>query len=142
MKLAYVDTSCLVALAFGEPGAEQLARRLQTCQRLFACNLLEAEFRAALKRERIGQDGLRLLQGFTWILPDRSLGEEMSRVLAAGYLRGADLWHLACALYLEPQPRELAFYSLDKAQAAVARSLGFPGQEYAAASPTHGMLPP
>jgi hypothetical protein len=53
------------------------------------------------------------------------LTDEISRVLSAGYLRGADLWHVACALYLEPEPDELVFLTLDASQKAVAAKLGF-----------------
>ncbi len=39
--------------------------------------------------------------------------------------RGADLWHLACALWIAPDARGLAFVTLDKRQREVARKLGF-----------------
>ncbi len=45
MRFAYVDTSCLVAIAFDEPGADKVAARLRRFERLFASNLLEAELR-------------------------------------------------------------------------------------------------
>ena len=48
-------------------------------------------------------------------------------MLSAGYLRGADLWHLASALYLAGNPRNLPFITLDERQEVVARKLGFPG---------------
>lgn len=129
MKLAYVDSSCLVAIAFGEPGYEEVVARLNRCERLFASNLLEAELRAALAREgAAGAEG-DLLSGFTWIYPNRPLTAEYERILAAGTLKGADLWHVACALFLAPEPKELAFLSLDRPQKAVARALGFPSLE-------------
>ena len=53
MKLAYVDTSCLVALAFDEPGAAAWSRRLSRYDELVTANLTEAEFRAALRREGV-----------------------------------------------------------------------------------------
>ena len=40
MKAAYVDTSCLVAIAFGEKGAASLGRRLEGFDELFSSNLL------------------------------------------------------------------------------------------------------
>jgi len=40
-------------------------------------------------------------------------------------VKGAHLWHLACALFLAPEPKDLAFLTLDKRQEAVARKLGF-----------------
>lgn len=125
MTAAYVDTSCLVAIAFGEPEGKALAHRLGRMDRLFASNLLEAELRAAFVRERVPADH-PLLGDITWVLPDRPLGRELGVILGAGYLRGADLWHLACALYLAGNPRDLPFITLDERQEVVARKLGFP----------------
>jgi uncharacterized protein with PIN domain len=98
VKVAYVDTSCLVAIAFGERGATAVERRLAGFDALVASNLLEAELRAAFKREKA--DGVdTLLELIEWISPERPLGNEIARVLSAGYVRGADCWHLATALY-------------------------------------------
>jgi predicted nucleic acid-binding protein len=127
LKLAYVDSSYLVAIAFGEPGYEDVVARLNRCERLFSSNLLEAELRAALAREGAADKDGDLLSGFTWIFPNRPLTAEYRRALAAGTLRGADLWHVACALFLSPDPQELAFLTLDGPQGTVARALGFPG---------------
>ena len=66
-----------------------------------------------------------VLAGIDWILPDRPLTEELTSVLEAGYLRGADLWHLATALYISPQPGALSVATLDVRQASVAALLGF-----------------
>ena len=129
MKFAYVDSSCLVAIAFGEPGYEEVVDRLYLCERLFSSNLLEAEFRAALAREGAADKEGDLLSGFIWIYPNRQLTTEYRRVLAAGTLKGADLWHVACALFLSPEPKDLAFLTLDRPQKAVARALGFPSLE-------------
>jgi len=126
MNAAYVDTSCLVAIAFGETRGDALADRLASMDRLFAANLLEAELRATFVRERIAADH-PMLGNITWVLPDRPLGREIGVVLAAGYLRGADLWHLASALFLAGNPRDLPFITLDERQEVVARKLGFPG---------------
>jgi len=51
VRLAYVDTSCLVAIAFEEPGADAVAARLLRFDRRFSSNLLEAELRSTLLRE-------------------------------------------------------------------------------------------
>jgi predicted nucleic acid-binding protein len=122
-----VDTSCLVAIAFGEPGADELAARLGTVERLVASNLLEAELRAALRREEVSANPADLLTRMSWLLPDRPLTLEFGMVLDAGYLRGADLWHVACALFLDPGRRSLAFFTLDTRQAGIAGVLGFAG---------------
>lgn len=134
MKAAYVDTSCLVAIAFGEGGAAELTRRIEGFDVVFSSNLLEAELRAAFVREAVDYDAT-LLSGMGWILPDRSLGPEIETVLAAGYVRGADLWHLACALHVAGDPTELTFLTLDARQAAVAEVLGFAAQARSAGQP-------
>lgn len=126
MRVAYVDTSCLVAIAFGEKGATALARRLEGFDELVSSNLLEAELRASFSREKIPTDS-PMLGWISWILPNRPLSREITEVLSAGYLRGADLWHLACALYLIDSPRDLSFVTLDDRQGTVAYRLGFAG---------------
>ena len=126
MRLAYIDTSCLVAIAFGETGATKVAGRLERMDRLFASNLLEAELRSALAREKLSADPAGLLSSITWVYPNRPLSGEFERVMVEGYVNGADLWHLACALFLAPEPKDLAFVTLDKRQEELARRLGFP----------------
>jgi hypothetical protein len=88
-------------------------------------NLLEAELRSAFARERVAPASA-FLDWMAWVLPERPLTTELQRVLSAGYLRGADAWHVACALYMAGDPREVAFLTVDQHQRAVARALGFP----------------
>lgn len=121
---AYIDTSCLVAVAFDEPGAPALRRRLRRFAELFSSNLLEAELRSALHRENV-EGRPPALDVISWVVPRRSLGPEIEQVLTAGYVRGADCWHLATALYLAAEPGEIAFLTLDEQQGQVARALGF-----------------
>lgn len=125
MSWAYVDTSCLVAVALREPGVARLRRSLMGAERLFAANLLEAEFRVTMLREKV-DDGIEdYLSWLSWIIPDRSLTPEMRVVLDEGYVRGAVLWHLACALFLPADPGELHFLTCDRRQGEIARALGF-----------------
>lgn len=124
MRIAIVDTSCIVAIALGERAGSSLNDRLATFDRLFAAPLLEAELRSALKRESV-DDAHVDLTALQWILPSRPLTEEVERVLKRGYVRGADCWHLANALYLAPEPNEATFLTLDLAQRKVAKTLGF-----------------
>lgn len=65
------------------------------------------------------------LAGLEWVNPERSLRPEIEAVLDAGYVRGADCWHLATALYLSLEPADISFLTLDKRQGEVARALGF-----------------
>ena len=129
MRIAYVDTSVLTAIAFDETGAAAHAQRLDEFARLISSNLLEAELRAAFVRENlIFQESM--IAGIEWILPSRTLAPEFATVLETGYLRGADLWHVATALYVSPQSGNLSFVTLDDRQSAVAQALGFqvPGE--------------
>ncbi len=124
MNAAFIDTSCLVAVAFGEAGAKQVVKELERFDRILASNLLEAELMAAFLREGVEFDPA-FLHGVDWVLPDRPLTGEIERILALGYLRGADLWHLACALFCAEEPSSLTFLSLDARQRAAAKRLGF-----------------
>lgn len=124
MKVAYVDTSCLVAVAFSDPRSAAVSRRLKTFDELVSSNLLEAELRSVFARERVPVDsGLPI--PISWIVPDRPLSDEIAHVLDAGYVRGADCWHLAAALYLAGDPTSIAFVTVDERQEKVARELGF-----------------
>jgi predicted nucleic acid-binding protein len=125
LKQAYVDTSWLVAIAFAEKGSEQATKLLGSDLRAVASNLLEAELRSAFLRENVQENPGSILEGIGWILPDRSLAPELGRVFESGLLKGADAWHLACALYLDPDASTLAFLSRDIPQRRVARALGF-----------------
>ncbi|MGH7477609.1 MAG: PIN domain-containing protein [Longimicrobiales bacterium] len=124
MRAAYVDSSWLIALGFGERDPAALAARLESFDEVFSSNLLEAEVRSAFAREGAELDP-QLIAPIGWVLPKRRLSREIVQVLTAGYTRGADLWHLASALYLAPNPQDLAFLSLDDKQLEVARQLGF-----------------
>lgn len=125
MTWAYVDTSCLVAVALDEANARQIGRWLAGAERLFSANLFEAEFRAAMLREAVDADLGDYMSWFSWVSPDRPLTAEIRIVLDEGYLRGADLWHLACALFLAGEPSELEFLTCDVRQRDVARAIGF-----------------
>ena len=125
MSVAYVDSSVTLALAFNEPGWEIQAERLAEFSEVWSSNLLESEVRSAFARE-----GLTLpsgvLDGIQWVLPTRPLSAEIETALSAGgYLRGADLHHVATALYMAGNPERMAFVTLDIGQGAVAAALGF-----------------
>jgi hypothetical protein len=125
MKLAYVDTSYLVAVAFGEASAPRVEARLRAFDRVFSSNLLEAELRAALRREGVAAPATPFTGWITWVFPNRALSLEFDRAITAGYAKGADLWHLAHALFLSPSAKDLTFLTLDQHQRAIAARLGF-----------------
>jgi len=124
VKVAYVDTSYLVSIAFGEAGSPALSRRLDAFDDVASSNLLEAELLATFARERLELDR-NFLSKISWIVPDRPLHAEIAQVLTRGYLRGADCWHLATALYLAHDASTMSFLTLDSRQRSVARTLGF-----------------
>ena len=125
MSTAYVDTSCVIAIAFDEPGARELADRLEHHETLLSASLLEGELLSTLALEGV-QEEPALLAAITWVFPERPLGPEVRYALSRGYARGSDLWHLATALYLADEPASLPFYTLDPGQREIAAALGFP----------------
>ena len=124
MSVAYVDTSVALAIALNEPGWEMHAERLAEFSEVWSSNLLESEARSAFARE--GRTFPRqIFDRIQWVLPTRSLGSEIETALSAGYLRGADLHHVATALYAAVSPELMAFVTLDIQQEEVAAALGF-----------------
>jgi PIN domain nuclease of toxin-antitoxin system len=124
MRVAYVDSSFLVAIAFIEAGSAALSQTLSEQDVLVSSNLLEAELRAAFRRDNVTADPTELLSSIVWVHPDRALTAEIKTVLDVGYIRGADLWHLASALFVAPN-REIAFLTLDVRQREISEELGF-----------------
>ena len=122
---AYVDTSALLSIAFDEPAAESVIQRLAQFTNLVSSNLLEAEMRSALAREGDPFLPRLLLSRLEWVIPTRPLHAEIAAVLRVGYLRGADLWHVANALYAARAMPGLAFVTLDRRQQTIAAGLGF-----------------
>jgi len=114
----------MVSIAFGERGSAESKLRLAEFGFIHSANLLEAELLATLKREG-AKATMPALERVIWVIPDRPLHAEIRKVLSAGYLRGADCWHLAAALYVAVDPGNLTFLTLDTKQAAVAKALGF-----------------
>ncbi len=127
-KLAYVDTSVLVAIQFHEPSGVRAWRALRSYDTLFISSLTFAEVFATLARERKPLwSADALLSRCDVIVPDADLRVELTEVMGAGALRGADAWHCAAALALAGNKarKRMAFLTLDAAQAAVAAKLGF-----------------
>jgi hypothetical protein len=124
MRVAYVDTSCLVAVALGESQGADITDKLATYDRLYSDNLLEAELRSAFSRERIEREPDQLSSAITWVLPAEPLSGEYRTALGHGKLRGADLRHVACALYLQRLAGPIDFPSLDAKQRQVAATVG------------------
>jgi predicted nucleic acid-binding protein len=125
MPTAFVDTSCLSRVALKEPGHEHMSELLWRFDVWKASPLLYAELRSVCKREKAEGEGYDLLKRIEWVEIPGPLLAEIEEGLGAGYLRGPDLWHVACALYARTEEPELTFLTLDLAQARVARALKF-----------------
>ena len=127
MRSAFIDTSALAAVLFKETSFSIVQSTLADLESVYASNLLEAEIRAAAARESVLQQEVdNVLSKVTWIFPDRSLSHELRVVVSAGVpLKGADLWHVACALYLAGDPSLLPFVTLDETQSLAASRMGF-----------------
>ncbi len=125
MRVAYVDSSVVVAIAFNEPEAARLVTNLGSFARLLSSNLLEAEFESVCLREGVTNPTPDYLSAISWVFPSRPLTAEVKRVAGAGYLRGGDLWHVACALFVSADPSQISFLTLDERQKKVSRALGF-----------------
>jgi predicted nucleic acid-binding protein len=123
MNVVYVDTSAVLAVLFGEATATRIQAQLNEADVVLSSNLLEAELRGAFQREKLEFDEA-LLDSITWLLPQRALTGEISTVLTAGYLRGADLWHVACALYADDGGGGISFVTMDERQRAIALKAG------------------
>lgn len=125
LTAAYIDTSLLIHARFEDVG-RRTARRIEAYDRLFSAELLLAEMMAFGRRESVEPSLIfDAVKGISWILPERPLAGELARIIEQGYLRGADLWHLACACYLSPVPERVAFLTRDSLQHQVAYRLGF-----------------
>ena len=101
-----------------------LATRIRGFTTISAHPLLDAEVRSACSRDGVPLPAAELAT-IDWVEVPRPLSEELDRVLTAGYLRGADCLHVATALYMSPDARELTFLTLDERQRSVAKKLGF-----------------
>lgn len=126
MSHIYVDSSILVSLLFQEKGWQKYSKSLSQCEGAYSSYLLEAEVYASAKRE-----GLKLtvakefIESLSLVIPDRSLHSEYFRIFEFGYCRGADACHIATALYLDPDAKNVHFMTADQSQAKMAKVLGF-----------------
>lgn len=126
MKVVYVDTSVLVSIFFDEPGLNaQFIKAMEQADQVVSSILIQAEFLATIRREQVDlNEGIEFLKPISLIVPDRSLTREIKQVLSKAYVRGADAFHLACALYLDPSAKSLTFLTADVQQQKAAEALG------------------
>lgn len=125
MKAVYVDSSVVVAILLQEGNRAKLIQVLNNAEEVVSSFFSEAEVYSVVKREGLDFDKTKtLLQSLTLVQSDGSLEKEILEALKAGYVRGADLHHLATALYLDPGKKQLRFFTLDENQKKVAKAAG------------------
>lgn len=126
MTSYYVDTSVIVAIVFSELNASKYKQLLLTAEDILSSFLLEAEFFSAIAREkRNPSEIITVLDNISFMIPSRSLREEFNKIFRNGYCRGSDAFHVACALYLDPDANDLQFLTADEQQRKIALSVGF-----------------
>ncbi len=126
MKAFYVDSSVIAALLLEEKNSKQIRKTLSRAKQLYSGHLIEAEIFATAKRESIELSlASSFLNPVALVFPEQSLQKEYEEIFSKGYCRGADAYHIACALYLDPEKKNLSFLTLDEKQALIARQLGF-----------------
>lgn len=121
----YLDSSVVISRLFKEPVNFKWSKLKG--KTLFSSTLLYYEVMAASKREGVSlKDANALIASVNIISPPHILVGEVKRVLSVGYLRGADLAHVATALWISrDEPSNLYFLSFDNAQMKLAGELGF-----------------
>lgn len=126
MSHFYVDSSIIVSILFAESGHQKYRRLLGRAEDVFSSYLLEAEILSAVVREKLPiKLAFDILDSVSLVMPERSMTSEYRKIFAKGYCKGADAFHIATALYLEPEAKSLVFLTADKVQAKIAKSLGF-----------------
>ena len=125
MKIGYIDTSVLVAMAFDDAGGSFIGRFVKTFDRLYSSHLLEAEFFSAAAKENRLSDARAFIKPVRFVYPDTNLTRFHEQVLTAGVIDGSALHHLSCALYLFLHPQDAFFLSLHPPQSNLAAKLGF-----------------
>ena len=127
MKTAYIDSSFLVAILFGEAEVRRYKKQLKTLDKLVSSSLLVAEVLSAAKRETVEFEPVRrMLETVDLLYPGESNIDLLEDILKIDYLKGADAFHLSSALWFAGKNvKEVAFLTLDKKQKEVAGKLGF-----------------
>jgi len=125
-KLFYVDSSVLVAILLEEQGYLEAQKILSKQLSLQSSTLLQAEIFSVCIRENIEtQYAIELSESISFFSPT-NLITELEKASKLGFVRGADLYHIASALYLSNNnPKELSFFTLDKRQVECAKKCGF-----------------
>lgn len=126
MKLVYIDTSVLIAVFFQEPNYKNYLKYFSKNYQLISSEILVAEFYSFLSRnKRPLSEAFEILDYLSIVRPDKGLENYCEMILSYGYAKGADLFHIANALYIDPEVKELVFLTHDVKQGKLAKKVGF-----------------
>ena len=125
-KFYYFDTSALLSAALKQGPFKEISKILASESEILSSALIESETLATFKRENLeSKIALPWLERISIVFTERSLTRELMQVFESGYCRGADAHHIATALYLDPEAKDLIFVTLDDNQKKVANAAGF-----------------
>lgn len=125
MSWAYIDSSVLIATLLEDHPKPQLDKFWGSAEWFISSYLLQAEVFSAVKREKADMQLAALeIKKIGFVRTD-SLAEELMEIFKAGYVRGADAFHLATALWIRGKHKDLKFITLDEKQKEIARYLDF-----------------
>ncbi len=125
MSWAYIDSSVLIATLLEDHPKPQLDKFWGSAERFISSYLLQAEVFSAVKREKADMQLAALeIKKIGFVRTD-SLAEELMEIFKAGYVRGADAFHLATALWIRGKHKDLKFITLDEKQKEIAKHLDF-----------------
>lgn len=111
---------------FSETGSSRIEKTLHKYSRCLSHHLIEAELRSVGVREEISEsEVVAYIAPLDLLYPTTEIRNSIRAVLQEGYLRGADLLHVAAAHSLSNTVGvTIAFLTLDKQQGAIASKLG------------------
>jgi predicted nucleic acid-binding protein len=124
----YLDTSAWIAWKFRQSGNELFDRIDMDQDTVVSSPLLVAEYLSFLKRNgRLSDTRYEDELGFIrWIHPVEPMFQSCTEVALKTELWGADLYHLATAVWFaEDFRKDLKFLSCDGGQKKAAQKLGF-----------------
>lgn len=124
MKKIYIDSSVIVALLLKERSSKEIRSFLSKYSDFYSSSLLEAEVYASAKREKVKLElATSLISPISLIYQERSLKLEYELIFSMGYSRGADAFHIATCLSLDPSKSYFTFFTLDENQAQLAKKI-------------------
>ena len=120
----YIDTSVVIAILLDQDHSKKYQQTVSDAK-LYSHELILSECFSVAKREFIPfSDMQNALEVINIVTEIPQLPGFLEEILEIGYCRGADLHHLACAKFLDPDAT-IGFLTADKKQREIAKLVGF-----------------